>query len=78
MNGQVKLTEIWKSLHIEAYPIKSSQLSTHPDEINTRARVTGQLKEFKVTHKSEKNIQLIFTNMVKLFDTFSSTINKLP
>ena len=54
MNAQVKLTEIWKSLHMENYPIRSVQLERNTDGTNTRARSSGQLKESKITHKSEK------------------------
>ena len=54
MNAQIKLNEMWKSVHIENYPIKTDSLICQPDIINTRARFSGLLKELKFTNKSER------------------------
>ena len=58
MNAQVKLNEMWKSVHIENYPVETQLLERQIDVMNTRARSAGLLKEEKVTHLS----QIIFTN----------------
>ena len=49
---------MWKSVHIENYPIKIVHLECQPDVMNTRARSSGQLIESRVTSRSEKT----FTN----------------
>ena len=58
MNAQIKLTEMWKSVHIDNYPIKTQQIECIEGEMNTRTRSLGQLKESKMTYRSEK----AFTN----------------
>ena len=58
MNAQIKLTEMWKSVHIDNYPIKTHQIECIEGERNTRLRSLGQLKEDKITFRSGKT----FTN----------------
>ena len=58
MNAQIKLTEMWKTINIENYPIKTELVECQDVGINTRARSLGLLKEHKVTNKSQKT----FTN----------------
>ena len=58
MNAQVKLTEMWKSIYIVNYPIKTDLLENHSDGMNTRARNAGLLREMKVSFRGQKT----FTN----------------
>ena len=58
MNAQTKLCEMWKSVHIENYPIETDTLECHSDAMNTRARYSGLLKESKISNKSQRT----FTN----------------
>ena len=54
MNAQIKLSEMWKSINIENYPLKTELLETQVDGMNTRSRNAGFLKEAKVTYRSQK------------------------
>ena len=54
MNAQVKLNEMWKSIYIKNYPIKTELLECQPDGMNTRARSSGLLKEMKMSNRSQK------------------------
>ena len=54
MNAQVKLNEMWKTIHIEKYPIKTVQITTNAVNMNTRARSAGLLFMPKVTCLSER------------------------
>ena len=54
MNAQIKLTEIWKSVHISNYPIKTSILQRGSEAMTTRAMTSGVLKEAKISNSSEK------------------------
>ena len=58
MNAQIKLTEMWKSINIKKYPIKTVLLNSQVDGMNTRSRNVGLLKEEKTTYRSQKT----FTN----------------
>ena len=49
MNAQIKLTEIWKSVYVNNYSIKTSMLQRGSDAVNTRAMSHGVLKEAKVS-----------------------------
>ena len=54
MNAQIKLSEMWKSVNIANYPIKTVKVESQAEGINTRAKFSGLLKELKVTNKNEK------------------------
>ena len=54
MNAQIKLGEIWKSVHVYNYPIKTSALKRGDEAVNTRAVSLGVLNEAKVTSTSER------------------------
>ena len=54
MNAQIKLTEMWKSIHIVNYPIKTELIVDYTEGTNTRSRNSGLLKEEKVTVKSQR------------------------
>ena len=54
INAQIKLNEMWKSIHIVNYPIKTVLLECQSDVVNTRARSIGLLKETKVSYRSQK------------------------
>ena len=54
MNAQIKITEMWKSIHINEYPIKTNQIELQQNSTNTRARSSFLLQENKVSYKSEK------------------------
>ena len=54
MNAQIKLSEMWKSIHLKNYPIETTLLECQNEGTNTRARSAGLLKESKVTNKSQK------------------------
>ena len=43
INAQIKLNEMWKTIHIEKYPIKTLQLVANADVMNTSARTAGLL-----------------------------------
>ena len=51
-NAQIKLNEIWKSVNFPIYPIKTLQLESLKNEMQTRARTTGLLKQAKVNNLS--------------------------
>ena len=51
MNVQIKLTEMWKSVYIDNYPIKTHQIECIEGKRNTRLRSLGQLKEDKITFR---------------------------
>ena len=55
MNAQKKLTEMWKSIHIVNYPIKTDLIVDYTEGTNTRSRNLGLLKEEKVTVKSQRS-----------------------
>ena len=42
LNAQIKLLEIWKSVHIEEYPLKLTQLEPREGMATTRAATRGQ------------------------------------
>ena len=52
MNAQIKLNEIWKSVHVHNYPIKTTALKRGDEAVNTRAVSLGVLNETKVTSSS--------------------------
>ena len=54
MNAQIKLTEMWKSIHIVNYPTKTELIVDYTEGTNTRSRNSGLLKEEKVTVKSQR------------------------
>ena len=54
MNAQIKLNEMWKSVHIINYPVKTVPLQRNVEAINTRAITAGQLKEVMLTCLSQK------------------------
>ena len=54
MNAQIKLTEMWKSINIEGYPVKTELLGPIPDARNTRSRNARLLKEEKVSYRGQK------------------------
>ena len=54
INAQIKLNEMWKTIHIEKYPVKTLQLVANADAMNTRARTAGLLIEHKVTCQSQR------------------------
>ena len=58
LNAQIKLNEMWKSIHIKNYPVKTQTLENQLDVMNTRARRAGLLKEQKVSCLSQRT----FTN----------------
>ena len=60
MNAQVKLTEMWKSIYIVNYPIKTDLLENHSDGMNTRARNAGLLREMKVSFRDFESLFLGF------------------
>ena len=54
MNAQIKLTEIWKSVNILNYPIKTLVIQRGSEAVSTRAMTAGVLEEVKITNSSEK------------------------
>ena len=54
MNAQIMLNEMWKSVHVDNYQIKTSPLHRNEDVRNTRAVSAGQLKEAKISNSCEK------------------------
>ena len=53
INAQVKLTEIWKSTHVENYPIQCQKISDKLGSNSTRASSRGDLILKASTHKSQ-------------------------
>ena len=51
--AQVKLTEIWKSMHVENYPIQSQKISEKSGSKCTRASARGDLILEASTQKSQ-------------------------
>ena len=54
MNAQIKLNEIWKSVHVHNYPIKTTALKRGDEAVNTIAVSLGVLIEAKMTSTSER------------------------
>ena len=53
--AQIKLFEMWKSIHVNNYPIHTELLSPNEDGLQTRASSSGlHIKEGKVTNLSER------------------------
>ena len=53
--AQIKLFEMWKSIHVNNYPIHTEILSPKEDGLSTRARSNGLLiKEGKATNLSQR------------------------
>ena len=44
LNAQIKLNEMWKSIHIKNYPVKTQTLENQLDVMNTRARTAERAK----------------------------------
>ena len=71
VNAQVKLTEIWKSVNTENYPIQSQKLKYNPESRNTRAAHRGDL----VIEASTVKSQATFLNdAFKLWNAASNEI----
>ena len=41
INAQIKLTEMWKSVHWNDYPLNIERQSSREERTNTRANTTG-------------------------------------
>ena len=55
INAQIKLSEMWKSVNLINYPIKTN-LVTRPDvNVQTRALSNGQLQEVLTTNSSQRS-----------------------
>ena len=54
INAQIKLTEMWKSIHITNYPIKSAMIQRNDDVVSTRAISSGLLKEAKLSNMCQR------------------------
>ena len=53
--AQIKLFEMWKSIHVNNYPIHTELLSPNEDGLQTRASSSSlHIKEGKVTNLSER------------------------
>ena len=55
INAQIKLCEMWKSVHIVNYPIKTCMLQRSETSMNTRAVGSGALVEVKTVGYESKN-----------------------
>ena len=53
INAQIKLTEIWKSTHVQNYPIQCQKISDKLGSNSTRASSRGDLILEASTHKSQ-------------------------
>ena len=56
INAQVKMTEIWKSVHLNDYPLYSQKLSEKVGARCTRASDRGDLIINASTQKKSRNI----------------------
>ena len=57
VNAQVKLTEFWKSLKVDNYPIHCQKLNYKPEARGTRASNRGDLVMDAATSKSQATFQ---------------------
>ena len=57
MNAQIKLNEIWKSLNIKDYTIKTCPMTRNVSVANTRACTKGYLCEQRLTMLSKKTFR---------------------
>ena len=73
INAQPKLTEIWKSTHTPNYPVQTEQLFRSDDVANTRAVSSGQLKDLRVTHSSQKTF---ITDAIQLWNKVPQSIKQ--
>ena len=55
INAQIKLNEMWKSVNILNYPIKTNFLTRVDDVAQTRAVTNGLLKETLATNSSQRS-----------------------
>ena len=55
INAKIKLSEMWKSVNIINYPIKTNLLSSSDDYAQTRALSNGQLQEVLTTNISQRS-----------------------
>ena len=54
MNAQIKLLEIWKTISVKDYPIKTKFVSRSDDIVITRAFSLGYLQENRLTNFSKR------------------------
>ena len=54
INAQIKLIEMWKSVNVTNYPIKTSTIMRGDEAMTTRSISTGVLMEAKVSNTSDK------------------------
>ena len=54
INAQIKLCEMWKSVHIVNYPIKTCMLQRSETSMNTRAVGSGALVEVRQSAMSQR------------------------
>ena len=54
MNAQIKLLEIWKTINVKDYPIKTKFVSRSDDIVITRAFSLGYLQENRITNFSKR------------------------
>ena len=54
INAQINLSEMWKSVPIKNYPIKTDIIHRNDDVKKTRAAASGLLCESKVSNMSQK------------------------
>ena len=73
MNAQIKLCEMWKSTHMENYPIKTTLIECQDSGINTRARSADLLVESKVTNRSQKTF---INNAIHIWNLAPSAIKE--
>ena len=55
INAQIKLSEMWKSVNIDNYPIKINLVSRSEEVAQTRAYTKGQLQEVLATNTSQRS-----------------------
>ena len=75
MNAQIKLSEMWKSVHINNYPIKTAMIQRSEDSMNTRAVSTGVLVEARLSGLSQKTF---LNDAIHIWNLAPSDLKRCP
>ena len=71
--AQIKLTEMWKAIHIAEYPIKVERKGENIVENNTRSTVRGDIKYTSILSSSNKSFMV---SGAKLWNKAPATIRE--
>jgi hypothetical protein len=73
LNAQIKLLEMWKTVHIEEYPLKLQQQEIREGVATTRAATKGQLVDIGRTQLTQTTC---ISDAIKMWNTAPCTITE--